>query len=245
VKVLAVDAGNTRVKWGWHDGSAWTSRSAVATLHVDQLSGAWATLGEPDAVIVSNVAGDKARTAIAGASRRFHVPPHWIASVRAQCGVSNGYDDPAQLGSDRWAALIAAWQRHRGATVVVNAGTALTVDALTGDGVFAGGVIVPGAQLMKHALATRTAGLPLAGGRHAPFPANTADAIATGVLDALCGAVERMAQRLKDQWGDAPHCVVSGGAAHELAPRLNLKVELVDNLVLEGLLAIAHDTGSQ
>jgi type III pantothenate kinase len=122
---------------------------------------------------------------------------------------------------------------------VVNAGTAVTVDALAADGVFLGGMILAGKDLMRRALARGTARLRPRSGRFAYFPANTEDAIESGAANAIAGAVERML-RFMDQAGlDRPLTIVSGGAAQLLAPLLSATVEVVDNLVLEGLVRIA------
>ncbi len=239
--VLAIDAGNTRVKWGVHDGSRWTHQSAIATSRAPELAAEWPKLPAPDTVIISNVAGAAVAAVLAAALAQTGAKPCWITSVRVQCGVTNGYDDPGQLGCDRWAALIGAWRICGGPCVVVTAGTAVTVDALTGKGVFSGGLIVPGMELMLRSLATHTAGLSVPRGRYSPFPRNTADAMVTGALDALCGAVERTARRMLESGEAEPHCVLSGGLAPELASRLTLPLRLVDNLVLEGLLTIALD----
>jgi type III pantothenate kinase len=100
-------------------------------------------------------------------------------------------------------------------------------------------MIVPGVDLMRRSLARSTAGLKLQTGRYVYFPASTADAIASGTLNALAGAVERMQTFMTEAGIAAPLVVLSGGAAALLAPRLNVPVEVVDNLVLEGLLRIA------
>ena len=123
--------------------------------------------------------------------------------------------------------------------MVVSAGTTMTVDALTADGVFLGGMIVPGADLMRAALARGTAGLRPRGGKFAFFPARTADAIESGAINALAGAVERMLRFMEEAGQAQPLTLVSGGAAQLVAPQLNGTVEVVDNLVLEGLVRIA------
>jgi type III pantothenate kinase len=120
---------------------------------------------------------------------------------------------------------------------VVTAGTATTVDVLRGDGRFVGGVILPGLELMKRSLARDTAGLPLAKGRFAGEPRNTADAIETGCLLAQAGAIERAFATMEP--GAA--CVLAGGSARRIARHLSIPVRLVDNLVLEGLVRIAED----
>ena len=238
--VLAVDAGNTRIKWGVHDGTRWLTQQWIATASVAQLNHALAGVPAPRAIVVSNVAGTVLRRELQRALPAKPAP-RWIASARAQCGVSSGYDEPAQLGCDRWAALIGARRLFRVAAVVVNAGTALTVDALTGDGVFAGGVIVPGADLMRKALADNTDALKMRAGAFRFFPGTTGDAIMSGAINASCGTIERMARFLVEAGQAAPLCVLSGGGAALIAPHLNLEVQVVDNLVLEGLLTIARE----
>jgi len=237
--LLAIDAGNTRVKWGLHDGRRWVKRGYAETVRAAGLKRVFAGLPAVQAIIVSNVAGDDLRAALKRALPASPAP-HWIRSAAAQCGVRNGYAKPAQLGCDRWAALMGAHALCSGAAVVVNAGTALTVDALTADGVFVGGIIVPGVELMRSALARDTAGLRRRPGNFSFFPDNTGDAIMSGAVNALCGAVERVAHHLQQGGGVTPVCVLSGGAAGVIAPQLNLEVKVVDNLVLEGLLVMAR-----
>ena len=239
MRVLAVDAGNSRIKWGLHDGEGWLVQGWMATSGAVGLAGAWARIPRPDAVVASNVAGDGARKAIAGAAHRLRAPARFVASRARQCGVASSYDSPGQLGADRWAALIGAWHLFHGPCVVVNAGTAMTADALSGEGVFLGGIIVPGIELMHAALERGTAKLKPGKGRFAYFPARTADAIASGALNALAGAIERMQRFMREAGESTPLVVVSGGAAGTLAAQLNVPAEVVDNLVLEGLLRIA------
>jgi len=237
--LLAIDAGNTRIKWGLHDGLRWRKRGWVSTIEASRLKAAFARVVPPHQVIISNVAGRGLRDKLAGTLPP--APVRWIKAAREQAGVRSSYAAPLQLGCDRWAALIGAHHQYRGAAVVVNAGTALTVDALTADGVFAGGMIAPGVELMRKALADNTAGLKMRSGEFSYFPDATGDAIMSGAINACCGAIERMARFLEDAGQAAPLCVLSGGGAATLAPYLNLEVKLVDNLVLEGLLAIAGE----
>jgi type III pantothenate kinase len=211
----------------------------VATRRAAGLSRAWARIERPDAIIAANVAGARVARALAAAARRFRRPVRFVSSTAAQCGVRNSYANPRQLGADRWAALIGAWNLHRGPCVVVNAGTTVTVDALDGGGVFLGGLIVAGADLMRDALARNTARLRPRPGRFAFFPSRTADAIESGAVNAAAGAIERMVRFMREAGAAAPLTLLSGGAAQWIAPQLNGTVEVVDNLVLEGLICIA------
>lgn len=239
-RVLAIDAGNTRIKWGLHDGVRWRKRAWVATAQAGRLKEVFARLPTPETIVISNVAGTALRDKL-DRTLPAAFATQWIKSMRVKGGVRSSYAVPAQLGCDRWAALIGAYRLFGVAAVVVNAGTALTVDALTGDGVFAGGVIVPGVELMRKALAENTAALKRRPGKFSFFPDATGDAIMSGAINASCGAIERIARFLEDAGQAAPLCVISGGGAGLLAPYLNLEVKLVDNLVLEGLLTLARD----
>ncbi|MBI1966121.1 MAG: type III pantothenate kinase [Betaproteobacteria bacterium] len=243
MRILAIDAGNSRVKWGLAEDGAWLRQSWVPTIEADSLGAAWERLPAPQAVIATNVAGDQVERSLTAAARRLHRRIRFVRGAASQCGVRSSYDDPGQLGADRWAALIGAWHLYRGPCVVVGAGTTMTVDALAGDGVFLGGMIVPGADLMRESLARGTAGLKAGPGQFSFFPARTADAIESGAVNALAGAVERMQRYLREAGQAAPLIVLSGGAVARLAPQLNGGVEVVDNLVLEGLVRIALEEG--
>lgn len=238
--ILAIDAGNSRVKWGLHDGHAWRGKGWTANADVAALERAWSSMETPSQILISNVAGDGVRNKLESILARWPVAPHWTVSAAEQCGVSNHYDNPTQLGSDRWAALIAAWKHCASACVVVNAGTAVTVDALTDEGIFLGGMIVPGLLPMQRALAAHASALVVAPGRFAPFPCNTADAIYSGAIAAIAGAVEKMVAALGERQNERPLCLVSGGDAEAVRDRLSVAAAIVDNLVLEGLIEIAQ-----
>jgi type III pantothenate kinase len=241
MKILAIDCGNTRLKYAWFDEGA--AGKAIALGYDDPaalnglLEAERAQFGQPDRIVIANVAGDTVRGTLAKSLQIFSVEPHWIQAQKRQCGVVNHYDDPGQLGSDRWAALIGAWVREHHACLVVNAGTATTIDVLSATGDFQGGLILPGLDLMRQALATGTARLPLAEGRNTGFPHNTTDAIWNGCVAAQVGAIERMRRQLPE----SAACLLSGGTAQLLSLALNMPCVVVDNLVLEGLAQIAME----
>ena len=241
MRILAIDAGNSRIKWGVHEDGSWRVQGWVATKRAARLAREWRKLPGPDAFLAANVAGERVARTIMAAARRSGRRVHFVKGAGSQCGVRNSYDRPAQLGADRWAALIGARYLHRGPCVVVNAGTTMTVDALAADGVFLGGMIVAGPDLMRGSLARGTAQLRARRGSFTYFPARTVDAIESGTVNALAGAVERMLHFMRQAGQEAPLTVLSGGAAPLLAPHLNGAVEVVDNLVLEGLVRIALD----
>ena len=244
-RILAIDAGNTRIKWGLYDGQSWFLRGAVDIAGIANSHAFHDVLSASviDYVLISNVAGPIFAKTIEDQIQVLGKPISFAGAQASQCGVTNRYADPAQLGSDRWAALIAA---HAAAVdapraqLVVMSGTALTVDALGADGTFLGGIIAPGLTLMHRALNRGTAQLPFAPGVYQSFPTNTVNAITSGAVEACAGAIQRMYTHLSARVGDAPHCVGSGGAMHVLAPHLPFPVSINENLVLDGLLVIAN-----
>jgi type III pantothenate kinase len=235
MSLLCVDCGNTRLKWGLRDGDAWTAQGALPLADAETLDEVLPQ--RPARIVACNVAGADVAQALVLAADRLRAPLAWAHAHAQQCGVTNGYERPTQLGADRWAALIGAWQLQRGACVVVNAGTATTIDVLDAAGVFLGGLILPGLTLMRAALASGTAALPLAEGRYRDLPGNTDDAILSGSLHATLGAIERSFRHVAAAPGAC--CLLSGGAVFELEALLALPSRRIDNLVLEGLARIA------
>ena len=206
----------------------------------------WQSLPRPVRALGVNAAGEAARVRVEGQLTRWRLPMEWLVATREACGVTNRHTPAGQLGADRWAAMVAARLRaDRGDAagqpiIVVNAGTAVTIDSLDADGAFRGGLILPNMRLMLRALAENTSAYKVPPGRFVDFPTNSADALYSGALHAVCGAIELARARLSTQ-GVPVRCYIAGGAAPEIGPHLAAPVELVDNLVLEGVLAIAGE----
>jgi type III pantothenate kinase len=255
--MLLIDAGNTRVKWALADNHAapgvWLTHGAVTHADLPQLELAWSEAVARHGVgriLVANVAGNALRVQLEYVLQRafpdldLEQAITWFASVPTLAGVTNGYRNPAQLGCDRFAAAIGGHTLAPGqAIIVANCGTATTIDAITADGFFLGGMIVPGLALMAGALARNTAQLPqIAQDGKLPdgFADNTDDAILSGCMVAQSGAIEHaFAQH------GAAVCILSGGAAPSIAPLLTVPYQLVDNIVLVGLHAAAGEPGDQ
>ena len=237
--ILAIDAGNSRVKWGWHDGRGWSSLSTVSLIEFaaanHDINPFAATHENPQQIVISNVAGEGAHQLLINWTRIFDAEPLWLKGEAERCGVTSRYERPDQLGPDRWAALVAARALHSGACLVVNAGTATTADVLSAEGEFLGGLILPGVDLMRFVLHEHTGRLPLQEGRFVRTPRNTIVAIETGCRHAQAGAVERMFRVA----GTGAQCLVSGGAGKALSEQLGIPCRYVENLVLEGLARIA------
>ena len=243
--ILVIDVGNSRMKWALAGPRGWAAAGITPNAEIGTMAlRDWHSVPRPSRAVGVNVAGEAARVRVEAQLTRWRVIPEWLTATEAACGVVNRYSRPAQLGADRWASLVAARRRSLAsdlfppACVVVNAGTAVTVDALDGEGVFRGGLILPGMRLMLRALAENTAALKVAPGGYREFPDNTPDALYSGAVQAVCGAVEQMRRRIDTN--PAPVRVyLAGGAAAEIAPYLSPPVEIIEGLVLEGVLALA------
>jgi len=247
---LLIDVGNSAVKWARlaADGGISVGGRALHRGGLDvvaALSDAWGAAPTPPRAVGCSVASVAVVAAVERAARAVGlVEVEWMrsqASFRGEVTLVNGYLDPQQLGADRWHALLGACARLPGTSlVVVNAGTATTVDCLRareGSPRFVGGCIAPGVRLMLESLARGTAGLPLASGAPADFPDTTDQAIVTGVLDAQAGLVQRVYSRFSASIGHAPRLLLAGGHAELLAARLPGEPAplIKHNLVLRGL----------
>ncbi len=243
--MLFIDAGNTRLKWAVADAGApagdWR---ATGVLPYDALAQPPAAWQGQSAAWYSNVAGDAVAQSLQHALDAAGVSGARRFVSRADCaGVRNGYRDPTQLGSDRFATLVAARHRHPSqALLVVTCGTATTIDALDSSGRFIGGMILPGLLTMAKSLAVNTAQLPEVRDVQVEhqFADNTRDAIVSGCVTAQAAAIAQALRTLRASEPDAC-CLLSGGAAAYVEPWLagmlppGSACERVDNLVLLGL----------
>ncbi len=237
--MLLLDVGNSRCKWALVQQGAWVHQGVVGNTEWLALQHALCVLPAPSRIMVSNVAGEAMAQRLSAVCAGWKRPLEFVTASVGQCGVRNGYERPERLGSDRWAALIAAWNQFGEACLVVNCGTATTVDALSARGEFLGGLILPGVSLMQHSLATNTAQLMEEQGELRDFPRNTADAIHSGMLRATLGAI-RHQYGLLEAGGATVRCLLGGGAADVVQPHLDLPSERMDNLVLTGLQIIGE-----
>ncbi len=251
--LLLVDAGNTRIKWAMLETASlsaaalghWSAYGSVRREDLHKLGDIWRD-AQIARVLISNVAGQAMHDGLEKMLLHAHglkpVPLAWFQSVPELGGIQNGYRNPAQLGSDRFASAIGAHALFPNETLLVaTCGTATTIDAVTANGHFIGGMILPGLELMASSLARNTAQLPHATQQNVtlwPFADNTDDAIVSGCLTAQAGAIERAVAALAAEHGTVK-CILSGGGARFISPHLTVAHQMVDNLVLTGLQVVA------
>lgn len=246
---LALDVGNTRLKWAQYEapvaGARLLAHGAVFLENIDKLADEeWNELPAPSRILGCIVAGDAVKRRVIEQMELWDTAPRWVIPSAQEAGVTNGYDHPARLGADRWVAMIGARQRLLARSiqkpcVVVMVGTAVTVEAIDASGKFIGGIILPGHGIMLRALESGTAGLHVPTGDVKDFPTNTSDALTSGGTFAIAGAVQRMVENITRHCGEAPECIMTGGAGWKMGPSMSVKFELVEGLIFDGLLEIA------
>ncbi len=244
---LLVDIGNSRLKWALDAGTGelqpggGCAAPANAPLELNRI---WAEIATPALVVVANVAGPERRREIEVWARdRGACAPIFVRAEAAAFGVVNRYRVPDDLGSDRWAALVAARSLGAGAACVVDCGTALTVDALSATGEFLGGVILPGLGLARSVLTRNTHGIgAMAGSADCCLGRSTADGVSAGTLFGAAGAIERVLEEQMSVLGRATTVYLTGGDAPAIAAKLRRAAEHIPDLVLRGLAVMARST---
>jgi type III pantothenate kinase len=257
--LLVIDAGNTKIKWALAETSACVSPESLANLWAQQGTFAHDEVGEMrnamrflsrfaiTRITVANVAGTSTRLALTEAMNTFfpQVSKEWFVSSAERAGVKNSYRQPAQLGCDRFATAIAAHALYPNESLIIaTCGTATTIDAVRAEGVFEGGMILPGLKMSLESLAINTAQLPHVAEHvvvQSLFADHTEQAIMSGCISAQVGAIERAVRALQAASPDQNvRCVIAGGAAHYVLPHIGIPREHIDNLVLIGLLLVAQ-----
>lgn len=242
---LLLDIGNSRLKWGVldEDGIRRTGHISQQKIREQGLSALTSKLPRyVDTVLASNVAGTSFATRLSGVvGMHCDADVHFARAERAACGVTNSYRQPRRLGVDRWVAMIGAWAELESACLVVDAGTAVTLDAIDAAGEHLGGQILPGVTLMAETLASRTSDIPTIKRRAASqvrglgmFARSTAGAVGHGAMNAVVGAIERAVNIMQEE-GLAATIVLTGGDASRILKSLGTEPIHRPNLVLQGL----------
>lgn len=240
-RILLIDGGNSRLKWTWAQQGKLGEVRREAYRDLADLGAEWAERGGADVPVVGcAVCSAEKKQAVA---EQLGFMPDWLPSTAGAMGIRNHYRNPAEHGSDRWFNALGSRRFSRNACVIVSCGTAVTIDALTADNHYLGGTIMPGFHLMREAMAQKTANLNRVPGRLYPFPTTTPNALASGMMDAVCGSLMLMHSRLSARHGGKTDIVMTGGGAPRVAAALpedfkaQHRVIVADNLVLHGLLA--------
>lgn len=244
-RALLFDVGNTRLKWGvFVDGQI--SRTG-SIMHEQLRESGFSSLTtriprNVDHVLVSNVAGSGfGARLVSFIGIHCGADVHFAKPQKNGFGLKNAYSQPRRLGVDRWAAMVGARAESKSSLCVVDAGTALTIDAIDGEGLHLGGQIIPGLHLMARALASETSdiGAPPrtkkdVGSGMGMFQNTTRQAVQSGAMNAVCGAIERAVRTMRAA-GLRPRIILTGGDASRILTQLDGKILHRPHLVLQGL----------
>ncbi|MEH6466318.1 MAG: type III pantothenate kinase [Porticoccus sp.] len=234
--ILEIDVGNTRIKWRCLQHETVQARGVVAQSELDE----WAKVIEqeysPDIIRIACVGG----RGVVDALRRWAV--EWDCELleahttKEVAGIRCGYDDPSTMGVDRWLAVVAAYRQFGRACVVVDVGSAVTVDLVDGGGQHLGGYIVPGFGMMCQSLFQGTDKVKVEGLNSADIGPGTStrEAVSHGGLLMVKAMVEQATKNLATT-GEPVRIVVTGGDAGRLIKVLSGKVSHVPELVMDGL----------
>ncbi len=245
MKTLLLDVGNTRIKWGVSEDGEIHRTGHISQQRIRDGGLQVLTTKLPrrvDDVFVSNVAGTTFATRLSGVvGAHCDRDVRFARSERRGWGVINSYTQPRRMGVDRWVAMVGAWAEVRGTCLVVDAGTAMTIDAIDDEGQHLGGQIIPGVATMAAALAKATSEVPAV--RPAParsdldlgmFGRNTAAAVREGAQNAVAGAVDRAIRTLQSNAYE-PVVILTGGDASRILNALCETPLHRPHLVLQGL----------
>jgi type III pantothenate kinase len=248
--MLLVDSGNSRVKWLAADGTFCVDDVGTIPGDVDDLSSqlrqAWKKLSVPRKIVIANVAGRRRADDLADAVRSlWDMDTEFVGSTRECCGLHNSYDNPEKLGVDRWMAVLGASTVTNRAYIVIDCGTATTIDLVDCDRVFRGGLIMPGVDASLSVLAGTTDVITSFNGITATgevMATRTADAVINGMVIGHAGALERIVKEMKLVGQDIIEVLLTGGEAECLQPWLNFTTRNDPLLVFRGLYLYACQT---
>jgi type III pantothenate kinase len=236
---LYLDIGNTAMKWRWRKDDVCLQGDAVHHRDWKALASILAEpLAEARQVEVASVAGREADRELGAALTSVSkAAPRFYYSVATDAGVINAYDEPARLGVDRWLAVIEAWHRY-GEGIIVDCGSALTLDGVDHRGRHLGGYIVPGLMMMERSLVSGTGSVRIAnaGDIDTLDPGcSTTTGVRNGILRMTVAFITDAVVALRGGLSDTCPVLLTGGDAARVAPHLQMNVVLAPDLVLDGL----------
>jgi type III pantothenate kinase len=246
--LLVVDVGNTQTHFGALRDGELVERWRFATERVstsDELGASLANLlalrgmqlAEIDASIISSTVPELAPQWVEMA-RRYLDHEMLVVGPAVRIGMAIRMDNPHEVGADRLVNAVAAYERFREACIVVDFGTAITYDVVSGQGEYLGGIISPGIEISLAALWARAAKLPeveLAEPRSL-IGKTTVDAVRSGIVYGFASQVDGIVTRIRDELGTPAPTIATGGLAHHIVPAFTETIDAVDELLtLKGL----------
>lgn len=241
---LFLDLGNSRAKWAFESDLAQGRVGQVSSAEPAGLITEFQSLPQPSGVFIASVLEpDRTRGLAEWMGEHWHLQPQFARTRSEELGVVNGYRKPLQLGVDRWLGLLAAREISKAPLLVVDCGTATTLDAMDRDGRHLGGLIMPGPQLFQRCLMQAT-DIPDSDGPGtvAGFATDTAAGISSGAMLATTATVEAALADLVQRLGQDVESILTGGFAPLVGEHLGSAHRYVPHLILQGLALQAGQT---
>ena len=242
--LLAIDIGNSLIKFGVFDGEALIDKFSIATrsdyrveeLHFDRLQFSGDKFIKIDQTMVSTVVPELIGVVREASQSQFKVTPIFV-DHDADFGITNQYDPPTSVGIDRLVNASAAVWKYGTPVIVASFGTATVIDAVSKKGEFLGGVIAPGAKMMAASLHEQTAQLPAV---QIEMPAHligrsTVEAMLSGVINGQIAMADGLIKRIASELGSKPRVIATGGFAHLIGDTIRTVSVIDENLTLDGL----------
>lgn len=252
---LLIDVGNSRIKWAFWDGHKLESPQSANHRGVNfdrLLHHLWRNIEQPQSILITNVAGKEIDAALQSwCNTIWELNPITLKTGKEAFGVLNGYSEPQTLGVDRWLGLVAAYQNlgHSQAVCVIDCGTCLTVDVVNKSGIHMGGLLLPGVQSMRQALANFTDACHISGSMTSESPSllakNTSEGIIGGTLFAAVSHVDRLIQEIKEELRADITCILTGGEAASIKELVQFEHQYQPHLVLEGMTYYAQSAAEK
>ena len=247
--MMLLDVGNTTARWAFTDGDGLTGQGSFVhrghevSVLADQ---AWAGREAPDAMAVANVAGRPVQEALTRwAGEHWNLMPLYLKVTAAAAGVTNAYTMPQQLGVDRWAAMVAAWHEQKCAVLVIDCGSAITLDVVDAGGRHHGGLIAPGVSMMRNSLSQETANIDILSADRdrtvSLLSGGTEAAIRNGTIYMATAMIDRVETEVLDRFGGGMRAVITGGDAPVIQPLLGCQTIHDPDLVLKGIAILAEE----
>ena len=240
---LLIDAGNSFIKCLLISENQKESVQAPTRDYQSFLSGLLKNCKPCDSIIVSSVVTDQFTDwLICEAQARGLPRPQFVRVLSEYAGISIAYSEPSALGVDRFLAMIAAFDKIKAAVIVVDIGTAITIDAIDEWGKHLGGVIIPGWDQMARCLGDVTEHVGVKAGSVRLWGKNTGDAVTGGCFYSALAGIQKVTQLMSMDMKSDPALVLTGGGAQEFYSELGGDFQVYENLVLEGLEIVANKT---
>jgi len=241
--IALVDIGNTRTKYVYQTGQALSDIQAIAN---DQVTSDWLDqhFSGASQFIVSNVCQNALSELITAWAKQRSIYCHIVRSEKQRFGIVSAYSQPERLGVDRWLAMIGAYRLYPNKSIlVIDAGTATTVDLIAATGEHLGGWIIPGIDTMFNSVLQQTANVAADKGENASlaFGLDTNENVNNACWAATVGAIEIAIRQAKAAVSELDLILMTGGNEKALTNLLTHEVVAVKNLVFVGLQAYIAD----